>query len=201
MFLTVSPIGKEPFTLNFSQVESIRYNSRKRLTEIVLYPVATGRAGRRYFVKESLHDIHRMLESVGKYESYSVGTPRPVDAAPQNCPVQTQKGKPVSDDETSVASVRYADFCLEIRLDEKENTIRPFLKSPIEARYLADPIEASAKNLASLLLDMGRMMADNVLTYGDTDDKDHYIRYLNDGDVISGEKLKHVRHHKGDLTL
>lgn len=172
MFLTVSPIDNEPITLNFNKVESITFNQKKNLTEILVDSIAAPNGYRRYYVKESVAEINQMLESGCEYETQGGSSQELYNEYLDEIEALSSYNELTTKEDykdNCVASVSYGEFSLKIYHDIENFSFCTFLHTPTECKCILEPIDATAQNLANLLKDLAKTMSGNILAMFDYD--------------------------------
>lgn len=158
MFLTVSPIGKSPITLNFNKVESFGASKENKFTEIVMDNLLPSGEKNRFYVTESVDEINRLLELAGEYESVDVDDV--IDGLEE---LSDELDLDFFDDD-AIGCVAFGDLTLEVHYSEDDNTIRPYIYSSTEQRYIADAIEATPDNLSEMLREFAKIMSGHILS-------------------------------------
>jgi hypothetical protein len=164
MFLTVTPIDGEPLTLNFTMVQSFTYHRGKSATEISL-AAQPGTPVRKIYVEEPVEFIQELLALDGLYTESELSDEE-FDEHEDEQEADDNKSHALGklpDNFGGIACIAFGDHLIEARYDEKNHTIRPYLYSPQEAKYLGDAITATPENLASLIRELANVIAGQVV--------------------------------------
>ena len=162
MFITVTPLGQPPLILNFHWVTSFQYDEKKEATAIVF--VSADGKSRTWYVEESVEDISDLLALEGQYQELPLDWSGEIDGETGLAKEATGMISPSS---TALACVAFGEYLVEVRYEKQTNSIRPFLYSPIENKYLAGAIDANVGNLAALVRELGHVLSQRILDEDD----------------------------------
>ena len=168
MFITVTPIGQSPLTLNFHWVTSYRFDEKKGATAVTC--VTPDGKSTTWHVEEDVEDISDMLAMEGQYQDLPGD---PDDASEEGFALAGDGNGMISPSSNALACVAFGEYLVEVRYEKQTHSIRPFLYSPYENKYLAGAIDATAPNLATLVRELGDILSRRIVEEDDLGLDDH----------------------------
>ena len=163
MFITVTPLGEPPVTLNFHWVASYQHDEDEGATAITV--VGPDGVKRTWHVEEHVEDISDLLALEGQYQE----APAEWSAAPSADAIAAAKDATgmLSPSSTALACIAFGEYLVEVRYEKQTRSIRPFLYSPYENKYLAGAIDANVANLAALVRELGDVLSHRIMEEDD----------------------------------